>query len=708
MFYCGIASKSVLFVCALSIWGVPASADDLWRESVSLYGTPGLIEMPSAQSAPDGTITSSITGFGAQQRLNFTFQITPRFSGTFRYTRFEHSAGVLSTETWDRSFDLKYQLAQEGDYLPALAVGVQDLMGTGLLSAEYLVATKTLRDNLRLSLGLGWGRLGSYNGFSNPLGVIAPAMRTRPGLDFGVGGTPHFNNYFRGDAAVFGGLEWRFATHYTLRAEYSSDAYEREATYGTFEPQSPLNFGLTYHSNKGFEASLYSLYGTDIGASIAFQTDPKSRVAPSGLEPAPPPVFVRASDARAALSWDQVELPKAELAEQLSRALLSEGVLLEQVSVSDRSLRLRYTNTRYRAEAQAMGRIARILSQLAPDSVETFVLEPMQAGIPLSAVMLRRSDIEDLENMPNSSSESFARASISDVSDSSDLEDVAVEKSPFSWSVAPYVAVTLFDGDNPARADFGLEASATYEIRPNLVLSGSIRKRLVGNRDEIGSISPSTLPPVRRNAAYYVAEGDPGIERLQLAYYGRPGENLYSRVSLGYLEPMFGGVSAELLWKPVDSRLGLGVELNYVAQRDYNMLFGFQDYQVATGHISAYYDFGKDFHGSIDVGRYLAGDWGATFSLDREFGNGWKVGGYFTLTDVPFSDFGEGSFDKGIRITIPMDATTGQPSRRSATTNISSLSRDGGARLNVDGRLYEIVRGGHQEDLSDGWGRFWR
>jgi hypothetical protein len=240
------------------------------------------------------------------------------------------------------------------------------------------------------------------------------------------------------------------------------------------------------------------------------------------------------------------------------------------------------------------------------------------------------------------------------------------------------------------------------------VVEGAIRKRIVGNRDEVGAISPSTLPPVRRNIGFYALEGDPGIENLTLAAYGRPGPNLYSRVTVGYLERMFGGVSAELLWKPVDSRLALGAEVNYVAQRDYDMMFGFQDYQVATGHLSAYYDFENDFHGQIDVGRYLAGDWGATFALDREFKNGWRVGGYFTLTDVPFADFGEGSFDKGIRLTIPVDWSFGTPSRKEVTANLTSLSRDGGARLRIDGRLYEVVRGGHGAALSDSWGRFWR
>jgi hypothetical protein len=150
------------------------------------------------------------------------------------------------------------------------------------------------------------------------------------------------------------------------------------------------------------------------------------------------------------------------------------------------------------------------------------------------------------------------------------------------------------------------------------------------------------------------------------------------------------------------------VEVNYAVQRDYDQLLGFRDYDVVTGHASAYYDFGNGFHGQVDAGRYLAGDWGATFGLDREFENGWSVGGYFTLTDIPFEDFGEGSFDKGVRINIPLDFVLGRPTRREAGTTLQSLNRDGGARLRVEGRLYDVVRDAHYGDLEDSWGRFWR
>ena len=110
----------------------------------------------------------------------------------------------------------------------------------------------------------------------------------------------------------------------------------------------------------------------------------------------------------------------------------------------------------------------------------------------------------------------------------------------------------------------------------------------------------------------------------------------------------------------------------------------------------------------IDVGQYLAKDKGGTFTFAREFGNGWRVGGYFTLTDVPFEDFGVGSFDKGIFLTIPLDWRHGQTSRATSQINIVPISRDGGARLNVKNRLYGLVKDAHKPALVREAARFWK
>jgi hypothetical protein len=328
----------------------------------------------------------------------------------------------------------------------------------------------------------------------------------------------------------------------------------------------------------------------------------------------------------------------------------------------------------------------------------------------LSAVTFARSDIEAYENEIGGAGASLRDAEFDDAGLAAGLMAVAPARDPFSWSLSPYAAVLLFDPDSPFNLSFGAELSASYRIQPNLILSGSVRQRLfsTADQDEEEPEPDYELPRVRTDGGLYYNNEHPVLSDLTLTWYGRPGRNLYSRATVGYLEPMFGGLSTEILWKPVESRLGLGLEVNYARQRGFDQLLDFQDYDVVTGHASAYYDFGNGFQGRIDAGRYLAGDWGATFALDREFENGWNVGGYFTLTGVPFDVFGEGSFDKGIRLTIPLDFILGQPSRSERTQTLQSLTRDGGARLQVEGRLYDIVDDGHYADFEDSWGRFWR
>ena len=688
------------------LWGALTSAALLLSSTAlaqettyTLYGTPGLVEMPSARSAPDAEISASLSYFALQQRGSFSFQLTDRLAGTFRYSGISEETGPGTDGTFDRSFDLRYRILDETTWRPAVTVGLQDFLGTGDLSAEYIVATKAISPSIDVTAGLGWGRFSTRGGFTNPLGAFSNSFEMRPTRDFeDQGGTPT-GRFFRGDVALFGGIDYRLNDKLSFQVEYSSDGYVRETANGTLDNKTPLNFGLNYRMRPDVTFGLGVLHGSEIAGSVTLLLNPTRRVPVSGIETAPTPVAIR--NAQAAASWD---VPSVQ------SALSDTGITLNAVSITGNTARVRYTNTTYRSEAQGLGRVARVLTATLPAEVETFVLEPMQRGIPLSATTLQRRDLEELADTADATAAIQARSVTTDASPTGDLEYVLPDEPAFLWGISPYVQLIVFNGDAPVQADVGLDFSAQYKIQPNLVLAGNIRQSALGEREIADIFDPEDdIPNVRTDARFFGVDGTPVLTNLTLAHYSRPGPDLYGRVTFGYLEQMYGGVSGEVLWKPVDSPLAIGAEVNYVQQRDFDGGFGFQDFDTVTGHISAYYSFDNGFHTQLDVGRYLAGDWGATFALDREFDNGWKVGAYATLTDMPFDDFGEGSFDKGIRITVPHDFFVGTATRREVNTTLNSLTRDGGARVNVDGRLYDIVRDGHTNGpLGDTWGRFWR
>lgn len=675
--------------------------------------------MPSGEMLPDGQYTTGISYFGGQSRLTLTFQATPWMSASFRYNGITPRSGLMFgfSTYYDRGFDVRFRLMQESRYRPAVTLGLQDFVGTGIYAGEYIVATKNLETppwgsanpgQLKLTAGMGWGRLGSYGSWGS--------TGTRPAYDpSGTGGQLAYEQWFRGPFAPFAGVEWLPNDRWGFKAEYSSDTYVTETqTVDVFDRKSSFNFGVEYQAAPRTRLGAYYMYGSEFGVTAQFQLNPKHPVTPMAV-PAPHPLRHRPARATAhpavwSTDWAASTASRHDTALQmrsrLEPLLQQDGLVLEALDISADSVELRYRNLRYRSQAAAMGRAARALAQVMPASVETFRLVPVSGGIGLSATVLRRSDLEALETDPQAADALLAVAGFENAVRLAETAVPGADLYPdFSWSVISYFDPAYFDPDRPIRMDLGVEAIASYQPAPGWLISGALRQRIIGNVAG-GRPSNSKLPHVRTDQVHY-AQYDTTLNNLYVARKWRPGGNLYARVTGGYLETMYGGLSGEILWKPVNSLLALGVEANYVRQRDFDQRLGFQDYSVLTGHASAYMDLINGFHAQVDVGRYLAGDYGATFSLDRVFDNGWSVGGFFTLTDVSAEDFGEGSFDKGIRFTMPLGWFLGKPSRKAVGTTIRPIQRDGGQKVHVPGRLYGQVRNAHQKALEAQWARVW-
>ncbi len=675
-----------------------------------LYGTPGLIDIPTAQAATDAELAATISSFGGSTRTTLTFQITPRLSGSFRYSRIEDWVISTGEDTFDRSFDLRYRLIDEGRLRPAISIGLQDMIGTGIYSSEYIVATKQVTPTFGLTGGIGWGRLGSYEGFRNPLRFLGNDFEERDVGTTGRGGQFESAKWFRGDAAFFGGVHWAPTDRLGLKLEYSSDSYASELTPGRnlFERKTPINVGLSYALTDNVNLQGYYLYGSELGASVTFTLNPKEPLIYGGAGQRPTPVVPRELGTRLDFGWTQQTDATTILRDNVRRLLDAEGMALEAIAIKSSSVTVLIRNNSYLAGSEAIGRTARILTRTMPASVENFHIVLVEDGIRTSAITIRRTDLEQLEFEPDNSWISYVRADISDAASVGLDATVSDDLYPrLQWRLGPYVSASYFDPDRPVRAIGGIELSADYDLAPGFAFSANLRKPLVGDQDG-GRLTESALPRVRTDWPLYAAEGDPAITRLTTAFQTNLAADFYGRITAGYFESMYGGVSAEVLWKPVDSRLGIGLELNYARQRNFDQLFGFQDYDIITGHVSGYYEFGNSFHAQLDVGRYLAGDYGATITLDREFDNGWRLGAFATFTDVSFDDFGEGSFDKGLRVSLPLGHFVGTPSRRVYDATLRPLVRDGGARLSVQNRLYETVRRNHDSELRAGWGRFWR
>lgn len=384
----------------------------------------------------------------------------------------------------------------------------------------------------------------------------------------------------------------------------------------------------------------------------------------------------------------------ASLKARVNEDLARQDIRFEALSAGQSELWVYFENNRYNVASEAAGRVIRVLMADAPPDMETFHLVFTRYGVPLQEITVARSTVE--------------RASVSDVSayemagatkvaapplDNPALSEALSRNYPiFSWSFTPKLSEQLFDPDHPLQFNIYGDAAAVVVLAPGLFVSADVTGSFWNNYS-FTRPPGSQLPHVRSDVLKYLKEGQYGISSLQVAYRTRLARTVQAEVRAGYFEDMFMGAGGQLLWTPDDSRFSFGADLYQLWQRDYNRLFGIRSYHILTGHASVYYRspwYGLNF--AVHAGRYLAGDYGATFEITRRFASGIEVGAWATFTNVPFSKFGEGSFDKGIMIHIPLEWWLPIFSQSAYDLQLHSLTRDGGQRLAGDDSLYALTR----------------
>jgi hypothetical protein len=225
------------------------------------------------------------------------FQVLPWLQASFRYSGLQHFQADYPVY-YDRAFGVKARLWNEDEILPAMAIGVDDIVGTGVYSGEYVVASKRF-GAVDVSLGMGWGRHAETGLLRNPLSVVFHSFDDRESF-FGHPGQTDFKAFFHGHkVGLFGGAVWHTPIDgLSLTAEYDSDTYAQERSTGNFTPRSQINYGLNYAVSDQVQTGLYWLYGTSLGGSISLRLDPVHPQYPQKVETPPPEVAVRSDGQR--------------------------------------------------------------------------------------------------------------------------------------------------------------------------------------------------------------------------------------------------------------------------------------------------------------------------------------------------------------------------------------------------------------------------
>ncbi|MBA3057839.1 MAG: YjbH domain-containing protein [Gammaproteobacteria bacterium] len=662
------------------------------------WGEIGVLQTPSARMAPAGAMRLHMGRVEPYTRGTIMLQPLDWLETGFRYTDIANRlygptiAGGQSLK--DKSIDFKLRLREESAFWPQVALGVRDLGGTGLFSGEYLVASKRW-GNWDASLGLGWGYLGARGNLKNPLSFLGDSFNSRTGNQSATGGTVNYKSMFHGPTALFGGLQWQSPVDaLLLKLELDGNDYQHEPSGNNQPAKSPFNVGAVYRYSPNIDFSLGLERGNRLMLGFTLHGGLNQLYSPKLLDVALPPVQLKAAAQLPPSGW-QGTAQAIELYTGWSvRSIAHQGGSTTVVAETDTALHLQ----------ERIERAIHVLHRDAPASSTRFVLQLQERGLSLSQIEVDRAEwvaqrtqaeppalrLPAQQALPGRSGQTGALAQRG--SDSNFWQG----KPPgFSADWGPSYSQILGGPDGFLIYQLGLQAKLEHRFTDSTWLSSAFGLRLLDNFDKFkyDNTSDVNLPRVRTHQREYVTTSRLTMPLLQLTHASDLGGGHYASAYAGMLESMYGGVGAEWLYRPWQSRLAVGVDVNHVRQRDFRQNLDFRDYSVNTGHATLYWDTGwNDVQLNLSAGRYLAGDVGATLDVKRVFPNGVAMGAWATKTDVSKEQFGEGSFDKGIYVTIPFDVMLPKSTPGTANITWNPLTRDGGARLNRRFTLIDLTR----------------
>ncbi|WP_029007412.1 YjbH domain-containing protein [Azospirillum halopraeferens] len=672
-------------LCAAS-----AAAQEL-HPSRSDWGGIGLLQTPTARFDTPGRLTTGYTALGSVHRhLALDVALMPWLEVGLRSTLYPSWFGIA-----EPGVDARIRLLREGPWWPALAIGGRDVTGSGpevpgagRFAGEYLVASRRIHA-VDLSVGMGWGRQGGYGHLRNPLAVLGGRYaRDRDPFDPRSRGPAA---WFTGDrVALFGGVEWHTPVDgLSLKLEYSGDSFRSEQQDDpAFVPGLPVNVGLAYRPWHWLDVGAAFEQGHRVMLRASLTLDPAAlSVAP----PLPPPPRMEGRPSAGAAG---------------SRDAYAEA---RTAGLPVRAVRFAGTPTLWlepdpgRPAAPEVGRAARVLADGAPPDVEAVTVVTAARGLDGVALTLRRRAIEAAARRRGSAEEIWRDARVDPAGAAGPPPHW-----PVRWDVAlrPTMEQSLSEHVTPLAWRAYQDVSLAVEPLRGVVLGGGLRINLANTLDLLNAEVLPAPYPVRSDAALY-ARPPAVLEHAHVTWLGTPRPDWHARLSAGYLEEMFGGLSAEVLHKPARARWGLGLELARVWKRPPgDPLRVWTDIGITTGHAAFHLDSADARTGvTLRLGRYLGGDAGGTLELIHRFAGGARLSAHATWTDGPRegqSVIG-GRLDHGIVLTLPLQASGWLPPDSAVRVTARTLGRDAGQRLRPPLPLAEVLEPAGYGALAGSW-----
>ena len=621
--------------------------DSFSYNSFNNHGNVGLVNMPTARFFNSSVHGITIYDGNPDQKITFTSNPYDWLEASFFYTNIQgkpYPGSGFNQDYKDKGFNFKVRLKEEG-ILPAVAVGINDIAGTGLYGSEYIVGSYGI-GNFDMHFGIGWGAYdGSKYQFKNPLGYLDNRFKNRAQVEDGLGDTGSFQpgRYFSGEtSSPFFGISYLLKDNILLKFEHDTTLTSGNIEYDI--PESQYSLGLDFISNSNFNLGLSFERGNTVSFRFSYKNNPLSSLKRYNYQPA------KINEG-------------ADNYKKLIKNLEKNGIGVNKIVETSESLGLELTQSIH----PNLDVIEEIIFAASSDSD---INKDIKTDLKI-ADLLVISEID--ESFSNESRLIYEREKTSKLTSTN------------NFVFRPFLA----SREEFFKGAILFENNFEYVIKDNLFFSSNLKYSIADNFDDLRFPPLDVFPAqVRSDVKQYLKRIDDGIKigRAQFDYHLTPKKNNHFMFTAGILEEMFSGVGFEYLYFKPNDNYAFGFEVFDVKKRDYDMRFGSLDYRNTTGSVNFYYRNYNliPFDMEISYGEYLAGDKGFTLQLSRSFVNGVEYGIFASKTDVSSAQFGEGSFDKGIFFNIPIFGNLINYSWR-------PLTKDPGAKLVRKHKLHDLL-----------------
>lgn len=680
---------------AIFVSGAVCAAEsviDPYGPSQGDFGGVGLLQMPTARMAKTGEFSANYVDNDQYRRWSISAQPFDWFEATLRYTdvrtkKYSPYEDFSGDQTYkDKGMDFKFRLWQESNYLPQVSLGFRDLMGTGLFDSEFVTASKRYGP-FDFTIGIGWGNMAESGNIKNPFCEYKNSWCQRNSGYSGSGGKFEVDSLFHGPAALFGGIEYQTPWQpLRLKLEYDGNDYSKEFA-GHIHQDSPWNVGAVYRVFDNLDSHLSWQRGNTLMWGVTFRTNFND------MKPA------HIDQSRPIYQPDQVPVTMTDVKWKALNADLKENAGWQDTEfyTTTNSVTVIGKQSKYRNKSEAIKRTSLLAANYLPSTVDELNVIERKANFQLQETRIDLPSVRRANVVQVLGEEQHEKSTVQAAGKIQGKPIYAAERKAFSYSFDPDLTQSFGGAESFYMYQLGINANADWYINENNSLQSTLFVNLVNNYDEFNYKAPppdgAALPRVRTWIREYVDSSNVLLNNLQLTHMQPLAQDWYGQAYGGYLEMMYAGVGSEVLYRPYGKTWAIGVDANWVKQRDWHNTLKMADYDVMTGHVTAYWQlpFMSNVTAKVSVGQYLAGDKGATFDFSKRFDSGVVLGGYATFTNVSADEYGEGSFTKGIYVTIPFDLMLLKPTTAKGSIGWVPLTRDGGQMLSRKNGLYGLT-----------------